>query len=210
MHGQCVFQVASETKVPEGEVRLMPGDMNIGAEASGRKMLFSFPEGGLNSFRKEGGPETIVTPFRLSLFHAPTDTDFGNGHELDAAFWRAASLDSRVVDGKFAPPGQPFAVTYFYQLPIVKDAFAHITYQPLPDGAVKVKLELPAVPGMGPIPAVGLSLRMPKEFHKLTWYGLGPEENYIDRLAGARLGIFTTTAEKNLTPYVVPQELLLA
>jgi beta-galactosidase len=206
MHGQFVFRVAADAKPFEGEVRLMPGDTNIGAEARGRKMLFSFPEGGLNSFRKAGGPETIVTPFRLSLFRAPTDTDYGNGHELEAAYWRAASVGSRVVDGKFADPGEPFAITYFYQLPIVKDAFAHITYQPLPDGAVKVKLELPAVPGMGPIPAVGLALRMPKAFHKLTWYGLGPEENYIDRLAGARLGIFETTAEKNLTPYVVPQE----
>jgi beta-galactosidase len=87
----------------------------------------------------------------------------------------------------------------------VKDAFAHVTYQPLPDGAVRVKLDLPAVPGMGPVPAVGLSVRLPKRFHKLRWYGLGPEENYIDRLYGARLGVFETTAEKNLTRYVVPQ-----
>ena len=206
MHGQYVFQVASEAKAAEGEIRLMSGDWNIGAQTGGRSMLFSFPEGGLVSFRKAGGPETIVTPFQLSLFHAPTDTDRGNGYDRDMAFWRAASVSSRVVDGKFAAPGEPFAVTYQYALPIVKDAFAFITYQPLPDGAVKVKLELPAVPGMGSIPAVGLSLRMPKEFHKLTYYGLGPEENYIDRLSGARLGVFETTAEANLTPYVVPQE----
>ena len=206
MHGQYVFHVAAKAEVPEGEVRLISGDWNIGAQAGGRDMLFSFPEGGLVSFRKEGGPELIVTPFQLSLFHAPTDTDRGNGLDRDMAFWRAVSLGSRVVDGKFAGPGEPFAITYHYQLPIVRDKFVFITYQPLPDGAVRVKLELPAVPGMGQIPSVGLSVRLPKQFHKVAWYGLGPEENYIDRLCGARLGVYETTAEKNLTPYIVPQE----
>lgn len=205
MHGQHVFRVESEAKAPEGGVRLMPGDWNIGAEANGASMLFSFPEGGLASFRKAGGPELIVTPFQLSLFHAPTDTDRGNGFDRDMAFWRAASLSSRVVDGKLSAPGEPFSITYHYALPIVQGALAYITYQPLPDGAVQVKLELPAVPGMGSIPAIGLSVRLPKAFHKVRYYGLGPEENYIDRLHGARLGIFETTAEKNLTPYVVPQ-----
>ena len=205
MHGQHVFRVESEQKVPEGDIRLMPGDYNIGAEANGTRMLFSFPEGGLNSFRKAGGPELIVTPFQLSLFHAPTDTDRGNGFDRDMAFWRAASVCSRVVDGRFSAPGEPFSVTYDFALPIASGALAYITYWPLPDGAVRVKLDLPAVKGMGPIPAVGLSVRLPKDFHKVRYYGLGPEENYIDRLHGARLGIFETTAEANLTPYVVPQ-----
>jgi beta-galactosidase len=140
------------------------------------------------------------------LFRAPTDTDRGNGFDRDMAFWRAASVSSRLADVKPSAPGEPFALTYRYALPIVKDTFADIAYQPLPDGAVRVTLDLPAVPGMGPIPAVGLAARLPKRFGKVAWYGLGPEENYIDRLHGARLGVYETTAEKNLTRYVVPQE----
>ena len=205
MHGQTVFRVESEAEAPVGDVRLIPGDWNIGAEANGRRMLFSFPEGGMVFFQKEGGPELIVTPFQLSLFHAPTDTDRGNGFDHDMAFWRAASVGSRVVDGKLSAPGEPFSITYHYALPVAKGALALITYQPLPDGAVRVRLDLPAVKGMGPVPAVGLSVRLPKAFHKLRWYGLGPAENYIDRLHGARLGLFETTAERNLTPYIVPQ-----
>ncbi|MEA5065328.1 MAG: beta-galactosidase small subunit, partial [Eubacteriales bacterium] len=130
----------------------------------------------------------------------------GNGLDRDMAYWRAATTCSRVVDAKRSAPGEPFAITHVYALPIVRDTFAHIGYRPLPDGAVRVTLDLPAVHGMGDIPAVGLSLRMPKAFHRLKWYGLGPEENYIDRLHGARLGIYETTAEANLTRYAVPQE----
>ncbi len=206
MHGQTVFTVLSEKAAPAGELSVIPGDWNIGALARGVKTLFSLPEGGLTSLKKPGGLELIEWPFQLSLFRAPTDTDRGNGFDRDMGFWRAATVSSKLADVKPSAPGEPFALTFRYALPIVKDTFADITYQPLPDGAVRVTLDLPAVPGMGPIPSVGLMARLPKRFGKISWYGLGPEENYIDRLHGARLGVYETTAEKNLTRYVVPQE----
>ncbi len=206
MHGQYVFAVAGERLAPQGEVRLIPGGYNFGAQAGGRTMLLSYPEGGLVSLKKDGGPELIVTAPSLSLFRAPTDTDRGCGFDHEMAFWRAASVSSRVVDAVPSEPGKPFALTYHYALPIVRDQKAYITYQPLPDGAVRVALKLPGIAGMGQVPSVGLSMRLPKQFHKVNWYGLGPEENYIDRLHGARLGVYETTAEENLTRYIVPQE----
>ena len=206
MLGQTVFAVEGERQEPEGEVRLAPGDWNVGAYAGGRYALFSFPEGGLTSLKKEGGPELIATPFALSLFRAPTDTDRGNGFDRDMAFWRAASESSRLADVLFSAPGEPLRITYRFALPIVKDAFADVAYQMLPDGAVRVRLDLPGVPGMGAIPAVGLRMRLPKAFDRVTYYGLGSEENYVDRLSGAWLGVHRTTPQANLTRYVVPQE----
>jgi beta-galactosidase len=35
---------------------------------------------------------------------------------------------------------------------------------------------------------------------------MGPEENYVDRKEGARLGIFDSTPQDNLTRYIRPQE----
>ena len=40
----------------------------------------------------------------------------------------------------------------------------------------------------------------------MRFFGLGPEENYIDRREGARLGIWQYRAEENVTPYLLPQE----
>ena len=37
-------------------------------------------------------------------------------------------------------------------------------------------------------------------------FGFGPEENYIDRNKGARLGLFTSNAVENMSNYLVPQE----
>jgi beta-galactosidase len=202
MHGQYVFGAAQRKGAPKGDVRVVPGGFNTGAYAGGRFMLFSLKEGGLISLRREDGPELICTAPALSLFRAPTDTDRGGGYDHDMAFWRAATVSSRVVD---VDVQQPFRITYRYALPILKDVFAHIAYQPAADGSVLVQLDLPAVPGMGDIPAVGLATRLPKSFEQVTYYGLGPQENYIDRLHGAKLGVYGATPSRNLTPYVMPQ-----
>jgi beta-galactosidase len=40
----------------------------------------------------------------------------------------------------------------------------------------------------------------------LKWYGDGPEETYIDRKSGAKLGIYEKSVSEQLTPYIRPQE----
>ena len=40
----------------------------------------------------------------------------------------------------------------------------------------------------------------------MTYLGLGPDENYVDRAAGARLGRYSFTAAENLSQYLRPQE----
>ena len=56
------------------------------------------------------------------------------------------------------------------------------------------------------MPLFGIGFRMDAEYDRIRYYGLGPAENYVDRKEGARLGIFSTTAEENMTPYLYPQE----
>ena len=56
------------------------------------------------------------------------------------------------------------------------------------------------------MPAFGMRLRIPGRMKTFSWYGLGPEECYPDRMEGARMGIYTRTPEENCSPYLVPQE----
>ena len=76
----------------------------------------------------------------------------------------------------------------------------------LPDGSIECegsfngKEELPE-------PAVfGINLTMDKMFDRMEFYGRGPEENYNDRCAGAKLGIYKGRVADNVTPYLDPQE----
>jgi beta-galactosidase len=49
-------------------------------------------------------------------------------------------------------------------------------------------------------------MRLKSKYCNFTYYGMGPDENYCDRVNGARLGIFKGTARKNLSQYIIPQE----
>ena len=56
------------------------------------------------------------------------------------------------------------------------------------------------------LPRVGVTFRLPARFDRLAWFGLGPQETYPDRVAGAHLGIFEHAIGPDDSPYLVPQE----
>ena len=45
-----------------------------------------------------------------------------------------------------------------------------------------------------------------KDMEHVSYYGFGPEENYIDRNKGAILGRYNYNVTDNCTPYLYPQE----
>lgn len=49
-------------------------------------------------------------------------------------------------------------------------------------------------------------MRISVDFDHFQYYGMGPVENYIDRIHGAKLGVFGNNVTNNLSKYVVPQE----
>jgi beta-galactosidase len=49
-------------------------------------------------------------------------------------------------------------------------------------------------------------MECPGSLENLTWYGLGPHENYIDRCQSAEMGIWTSTVTAQYVPYPRPQE----
>jgi beta-galactosidase len=56
------------------------------------------------------------------------------------------------------------------------------------------------------IPRIGVSFCIPGEFNRAVWYGRGPHENYSDRKSSAFIGLYTSTLETMIEPYVRPQE----
>ena len=62
------------------------------------------------------------------------------------------------------------------------------------DGKFLVHLVLDVKNGkLYPIPRVGVTFKIPKDFTAVSWYGLGPWENYSDRATAAMLGRHTAT-----------------
>jgi len=75
-----------------------------------------------------------------------------------------------------------------------------------PGGRINFQIEYDPAEGWGDMPVFGMQFKTDADFDQVRYYGMGPDENYADRKEGARLGIYRTSAEKNMTPYLYPQE----
>lgn len=67
-------------------------------------------------------------------------------------------------------------------------------------------MDYEGVKGLSPMPEFGFMFKLNADYDRVTYYGLGPEENYCDRAAGARLGVYTREVKDNVEQYLVPQE----
>jgi beta-galactosidase len=85
-------------------------------------------------------------------------------------------------------------------------SIAKLHYSIYPKGLIQVEYTVD-IPDVAPkVPRIGLQMEIDKTYQNITWYGRGPHENYIDRFTGAPVGIYTSSIDHFITPYIRPQE----
>ena len=198
-------------------LRVVKGSVNVGVFGEGFTAMFSRETGTLISYTV-CGREMLKTPPRPVFWRAPTDNDNGNGMPARYARWKTADLyaaplgrSKALASGKEAPEirenadgSVSFRTTW--ELPGEAGETCEMTITVMPGGRVGVTLAYEPAKGRAEMPLFGVSFKMDADFDQVRYYGLGPEENYIDRREGARLGIWHFNAAENLTPYLLPQE----
>ena len=85
-------------------------------------------------------------------------------------------------------------------------ASCQVVYTVNGDGELKVDYSLNPSPDLPNIPKVGMQCGIQRSYNQITWYGKGPQENYIDRSCGFAAGIYSLPIEQFMEPYVMPQE----
>jgi len=206
MHGEAIVaNIARAPEAPAADYAISKGLMNVGVNTAEYEAMFSFREGGICSFHAHDGLERIITAPELSLYRATTSNDTGNKDFLTEGLWLGASQLSRFAPVSCAVENGLLTVRYSADL-MGMDARMNLAYTALGNGRVKVELDWPGKAGLPDMQAFGLSIRLPRELCNVDYYGYGPEENYSDRMHGAKLGLHRYTAQQNLTPYLQPQE----
>ena len=211
--GQGVWTVEKPVSVQRhAPLRIVRGGVNIGVIGDHFKVLFSYMSNGIVSYNY-GGKEMLREMPRPNFWRAPTDTDVGNGMPVRYAQWKLASLyaATRSVTRPRMPeviePGDgSITIRFTYALPTTPAAECHAAYTVYPCGTVRVTLSYDPVEGLSAMPEFGMLMKLDADYDQVRYYGMGPDECYIDRCQGAKLGVFKTTAKDNLAHYLVPQE----
>lgn len=186
-------------------------------------MVKSYEVNGTSYFQDEFG-------FQPNFWRAPNDNDYGSQMPKRLQIWKQSSRNFNVVEAGLKMEGKDALLTARYLLPAGN--FYVATYRIHPSGVVRAdymftstmqKAERTEVseaeasatftPGREinkgkalTVPRIGIRFRLPADMQHVSYFGRGPEENYVDRNAGAFIDHFNTTAEKMYFPYVRPQE----
>jgi len=74
------------------------------------------------------------------------------------------------------------------------------------DGRISVKMDVVKNPELPELPRFGLRLFLKKDMDQLEYYGVGPEESYIDKCKAGSHGIYTGSITDQHEDYIRPQE----
>lgn len=195
----------SEVDDAMNDVTITNGRWNAGMRACGREALLSKAQGGLVSFTRNGR-EMLSRKPSLLTFRPLTDNDRGNASGFDRAQWFAAGRYAKTVAAEVSNDGKSVTALYTYELADIQHTKVTARYELLEDGRIHLTLSYPGGVEAASLPAFGMEWMIPVEYSNLRFYGLGPAETYQDRLHGAKLGVFKTTAQADNAPYLVPQE----
>lgn len=205
--GQYVFTDKAVEKAPvTAPIKVIKSDFNIGVKGEGFKVLFSLDRNMLTSY-KYNGVELIEEFPKMNFWRAPIDNDNGCGMPFETAQWKLASMYTKCKNVELIENGTTsVTIKYTYELATRPVAEVVLSYTVTGDGTVKVDMDYQKVEGLPAIPDFGMLFTIPVEYDQIKYYGLGPCDNYIDRKEGAKLGVFTSTTQAEVQPYLVPQE----
>lgn len=157
---------------------------------------------------KANGKELLSAPIIPVIWRAPLDNDRRNAKEIKAAGFEEAVLFCRkCVVAEQTDTHCTVSGEYLYavagSLPIMHIA---AEYRILGDEGLLVTYHAKIRKGLPPLPRFGLEFRMPEGNEKLSYFGNGPYESYIDKHHASHLGVFESHVGEHFEHYLKPQE----
>ena len=203
----CLQEPAPVTVTPaKGTCTVLEDEQSISLVSGSAKLVYDKSKGYVSSYQVKG-VEMLADDFGLrpNFWRAPTDNDYGNGLPARVQGYKTASREFN-VKASASETADGARLDLIYTL-VTGNAY-EVSYHLHADGVIKVEADFKGVSAepVVEVPRVGFRFRLPVQTDEYTYYGRGLHENYWDRKAGARLGIWKTSATESYVPYVRPQE----
>ena len=150
-----------------------------------------------------------VLKFRESMkpefWRAPTDNDYGAGLQKKFSAWKnpemrlvsfdkSVAKDSVVLTAKFDMPGVKAQLVMGYKVNAAGEVV--VTEKMTTDKDAKVS----------DLFRYGMQMELPASYSKISYYGRGPVENYVDRNSNTFIGKYDADVKDEYYSYIRPQE----
>ncbi|MCR5452564.1 MAG: DUF4981 domain-containing protein, partial [Lachnospiraceae bacterium] len=210
--GQKVFGKREKEEPASCPLTVIHGWCNLGVRGDDFEVLFSNLRGGLVSYIY-AGRELIKQPPMPNYWRPMTENDIANLLPFRAAQWKIASMyqsckyehGRKATDYRITEHENSVDICFTYHLPTKPEKDALLTYKVYGDGRIDVHLEMDGADEIGELPEFGLLFTLDADYDRLKWYGLGPDETYMDR-NHAKLDVYENNVSDNMAKYLRPQE----
>ena len=149
----------------------------------------------------------LERPMEYNIWRAPTDNDRYIKNKwlaarYDRAISRAYETSWEIKEGRVEIRTALSITAVVVQRILTMEALWTIGTDGVLDGKLDVKrdVEFPE------LPRFGLRLFLPESMDQITYYGLGPVENYMDKRRASYHGLFTSCVKEMHEDYLRPQE----
>lgn len=149
----------------------------------------------------------IVKPH---FFRAPLDNDKGFGNWI-AKDWKNNRLDSpetaivKPLDAKRNADGTVTVTTTQECRYANGKITTDYVYTMDADGSVDFSATYTPEGQLPPLPCIGNTFLMDKDMTRLSWYGQGLQDSYVDRLEATSIGRWTSSVDQEYVHYPRPQ-----
>jgi beta-galactosidase len=164
------------------------------------------PATGLLTSIQLNGAEMLAGPLRPDFWRAPNDNDRGSDMMKRLGIWRDAHRFLAVRSFRNETPAKGVVrLVLQADLASVRSRY-DVTYTVYGTGDLVVEASLdPGDEKLPDLPRFGMQATLVPGFERLTWYGPGPQETYVDR-RDLPVGVYRTTVTDNSFRYSQPQE----
>ena len=175
---------------------------------AGRNFTYTYDKAkGMFSRMVYQDKELLDRPIDLNIWRAPTDNDrylkqqWITAH-YDKAITRAYRTHYMSVNGEI----KIYSDASIAAVSVQKFMDIELEWRVSAKGAVTANMKVKRKMEFPELPRLGLRLFLPNELEKVSYYGLGPTENYMDKRNAVWHGLFEDTVSAMHEDYIRPQE----
>lgn len=175
------------------------------SEPKGR-YIFNKLTGIFESIQKQE-KELLSRPMELNIWRAPTDNDrkikedWYNAH-YNQGYTRAYETTYEIKDNKVV-----ICCTMVMVAPTVQKILdITATWEVACDGTMQVKMKVRKDMEFPMLPRFGIRMFLDKSYDQVEYYGIGPDESYVDKCRAGSHGMYKSDVESMHEDYLRPQE----